>query len=315
MRSSRHLCQWVAGPWPQGTLHPMLFSKEGGWAIFRMAKTCREWILVFCKARWCKKGLSEHGYGFRGRHGGGKKRGEEKPHQGHPSQKGVLDPPSYGTFSTPFRCHCSVFPLQKSKREQNRSNFGGLQTCFGRVRSLVRFPPPYVLHPPISRPNGWYVVHAWCTLRDTSEAYWPPNSFMCSFVYQLYFLWIQALLRRLRMSGRRMSETSRRFPKHFVNCDSPEETKERRQELRRCWPPRSPEIPQKIKVAQKWLRFDYKKLLLGLLLGLLWGRPRKSNLVTFELLLIFQGFGASRRSAASQGRAWTAKEQATRQLL
>ena len=35
------------------------------------------------------------------------------------------------------------------------------------------------------------------------------------------------LLRRPRMSGRRMSGTSRRFPSHFLNCDFPWEMKEK----------------------------------------------------------------------------------------
>ena len=53
-------------------------------------------------------------------------------------------------------------------------------------------------------------------------------------------------------------------------------------------------------MTQKWL-FRVKTSVLRLLWGLLWGRPRKSLLVTFELLCIFRVFGASRRSAASHG--------------
>ena len=39
---------------------------------------------------------------------------------------------------------------------------------------------------------------------------------------------------------------------------------------------------------------------MGLLQGLLWGRPRKSLFSHFELFLVFPGFGGSRRSAVSQ---------------
>ena len=48
--------------------------------------------------------------------GGWKKEGGGKPHEWHPSQKGGLDPPSYGAFSTPLGCRSSVFPKQKSTR-------------------------------------------------------------------------------------------------------------------------------------------------------------------------------------------------------
>ena len=57
-------------------------------------------------------------------------------------------PPSYGAFSTPLRCQCSVFPVQKSTTEQTRSSFGVVQKFSGgRVLGYV-FHPPYVLHPP-----------------------------------------------------------------------------------------------------------------------------------------------------------------------
>ena len=82
----------------------------------------------------------------RGRHGGVEKRGGGKPHEWHPSQKGALDPPSNGTFSTPLRCRCW------HDRADQKLFWRGSK-IFGRARSLERFPPPYVLHPPISRPN------------------------------------------------------------------------------------------------------------------------------------------------------------------
>ena len=80
--------------------------------------------------------------------GGWRKEGGGKPHEWHPSQKGVLDSPSYGTVSTPLRCQCYVFPVQKSTTEQTRSSFWRGPKIFGRARSLVRFPPPIRFAPP-----------------------------------------------------------------------------------------------------------------------------------------------------------------------
>ena len=91
-----------------------------------------------------------------------------------------------------------------------------------------------------------------------------------------------------------------------------------------------PPKPRKIRSSSKWLKSDFRglpkskpksnpksdlldpkkslksdffgstKSLLGLLLGLLLGRPLFCHfLVTYELLLIFRGFGGSRRSAGS----------------
>ena len=67
-----------------------------------------------------------------------------------PLPKRAFGPPSYGTFSTPLGCQCSVFPAQKSTTEQTRSSFGRGPEVFGRARSLVRFPPPIRFAPPHS---------------------------------------------------------------------------------------------------------------------------------------------------------------------
>ena len=80
--------------------------------------------------------------------GGGKKRGVENLMNDTPPKKGFWTPPLYGTFSTPLRCQCSVFPVQKSTTEQARSSFGRGPKIFGRARSLVRFPPPIRFAPP-----------------------------------------------------------------------------------------------------------------------------------------------------------------------
>ena len=75
----------------------------------------------------------------------------------------AFGPPSYGTFFTPLGCQCSVFPVQESTTEQtsHQKLFWRGPKIFGRARSLVRYPPPYVLHPPISRPN-FYITHGFC---------------------------------------------------------------------------------------------------------------------------------------------------------
>ena len=74
-----------------------------------------------------------------------------------PLPKRGFGPPSYGTFSTPLTCQCSVFPVQKSTTEQTRSSFGGVQKFSGERVLWYAFLPPYVLHPAISRPNGYPV--------------------------------------------------------------------------------------------------------------------------------------------------------------
>ena len=93
--------------------------------------------------------------------GGWKKDEGGKPHEGHPSEKGVLDPPRTVSFPPPLRCQCSVFPVQKSTTEQTRSSFGEVQKFSGERVLWYVFLPPYVLHPPpISRPNDCpHVLH------------------------------------------------------------------------------------------------------------------------------------------------------------
>ena len=90
---------------------------------------------------------------MRGRHGGVEKRGAWKTSRMTLSPKMGLDPPSYGTFSTLLRCQCSVFAVQKSRTEQTRSSFGGVQKFPGERVLWYVFLPPYVFHPPMSRPT------------------------------------------------------------------------------------------------------------------------------------------------------------------
>ena len=81
---------------------------------------------------------------------GGGKRGGWKTSRMTPLPKGGFwtPPPSYGTFSTPLRCQCSVFPVQKSTTEQTRSSFGGVQKFSGERVLWYVFLPPYVCTPP-----------------------------------------------------------------------------------------------------------------------------------------------------------------------
>ena len=66
-----------------------------------------------------------------------------------PLPKRGFGPPSYGTFSTPLRCQCSVFPVQKATTEQTRSSFGGVQKFSGEcVLWYVSPPPPIRFEPP-----------------------------------------------------------------------------------------------------------------------------------------------------------------------
>ena len=66
--------------------------------------------------------------------GGEEKRGGWKTSRMTP----LPNPPSYGTFSTPLRCHCPVFPGQKSTTELTWRG----PKIFGRVRFLVHVAPP-----------------------------------------------------------------------------------------------------------------------------------------------------------------------------
>ena len=111
--------------------------------------------------------------------GGWKKEGGGKPHEWHPSQKGVLDPPRTVRFPPPLTCQCSDFPAQKSTTEQTRSSFGGVQKFSGERVLWYVFPPPYVLHPPISPPNcSSFCLVCWGWGSETIPHYsWTTSAF------------------------------------------------------------------------------------------------------------------------------------------
>ena len=56
-------------------------------------------------------------------------------------------------FSSPLTSQALLFLVQKSTTVQNRSSFGGVQKFSGERVLWYVFLPPYVLHPPISRPK------------------------------------------------------------------------------------------------------------------------------------------------------------------
>ena len=92
---------------------------------------------------------------LRGRHrGGGKKRGVESLTNDTPSQKGVLDPPPRTVRFPPPHQVSALFCLYKNRRQSRpEAPFGGVQNFPGERVLWYVFLPPYVLHPPISRPN------------------------------------------------------------------------------------------------------------------------------------------------------------------
>ena len=65
----------------------------------------------------------------------------------------IWTPPSYGTFSTPLRCVSALFFQYKNLRQSGPEALLEGPEIIGRARSVVRFPPPYVLHPPYHGPN------------------------------------------------------------------------------------------------------------------------------------------------------------------
>ena len=87
-----------------------------------------------------------------------------------PLPKRGFGPPSYGTFSTPLTCRCSVFPVQKSTTEQTRSSFGGVQNFSGGRVLWYVFLPPYVLHPPISRPKKSVELQTKCETKSGTKS-------------------------------------------------------------------------------------------------------------------------------------------------
>ena len=76
----------------------------------------------------------------------------------NPSPKTFLDPPHTIRFPPPpFFGNSLSFPLKARGTDQTNPNFWGLQKCFWRAHSAVRFPPPkftrYVLPPPQPLPK------------------------------------------------------------------------------------------------------------------------------------------------------------------
>ena len=118
---------------------------------FRLLFVCQsELTELFAELSEMGAELSEFS---RGRHGGVEKRGGRKTSRMTPLPKRGFGPPSYGTFSTPLRCQCSVFLYKKIHDRADQKLFWRGPKIFGRARSLERFPPPIRFAPPISPPK------------------------------------------------------------------------------------------------------------------------------------------------------------------
>ena len=91
----------------------------------------------------------------RGCHGGVEKEGGGKPHEWHPSQKGVPDPPPRTVRCPPLSGVRALFFLYKNPRQSRlEALLEGVQKCWESAFSGTLSSPPYVLHPPpTSRPN------------------------------------------------------------------------------------------------------------------------------------------------------------------
>ena len=69
--------------------------------------------------------------------GGWKKEGCGKPHGGHPSRKGVLDPPFVWYVFHPFRCHSSAFIAQIPGLSRPEALLEGDMTSSGAWQSVM----------------------------------------------------------------------------------------------------------------------------------------------------------------------------------
>ena len=69
-----------------------------------------------------------------------------------PPKKGFWTPLVRYVFHPP-QVSVLCFPVQESTTEQTRSSFGGVQKFSGERVLWYVFLPPYVLHPPMSRPK------------------------------------------------------------------------------------------------------------------------------------------------------------------
>ena len=102
--------------------------------------------------RWVLDSFSEDAMG------GWKKEGGGKPHEWHPSQKGVLDPPSYGTFSTPLRCQCSVFLYKNPRQSRPEALLEGSKNFRGSAFSGTFSSPHTFCTPPYHGPTFWTLL-------------------------------------------------------------------------------------------------------------------------------------------------------------
>ena len=95
------------------------------------------------------------------------KRGVENLMNDTPPKR-VFDPPSYGTFSTPLRCQCSVFPVQKSTTEQTRSSLEGSNN-FRESAFSGTFSSPHTFCTPPYHGSTWDFLGSWDRNSNTNR--------------------------------------------------------------------------------------------------------------------------------------------------
>ena len=90
---------------------------------------------------------------LRGRHGGVEKRGGWKTSRMTPLPKRGFGPPLVRYVFHPPQVSVLCFFCTKIHDRADQKLFWRGPKIFGRARSLVRFPPPYILHSPYHGPN------------------------------------------------------------------------------------------------------------------------------------------------------------------
>ena len=111
--------------------------------------------------------------------GGGKRRGVENLTNDTPPKRGFRPRLVRYVFQPPSGVSALFFLYKISTPEQTRSSFGGVQKFSGERVLWYVFLPPYVLHPPISRPKCFGAINF---VIITKESLYKANSLACFLV-------------------------------------------------------------------------------------------------------------------------------------
>ena len=115
-----------------------------------------------CKSFAAIPSLSLGSLGQRTPWGGGKKRGVENLTNDTPPKKGVWTPPRTVRFPPPSGVS-ALFSCTKVHDRADQNHFWRCPKNSGRVRSLMRFPPPTrFAHPHITAPLGTRIAASNC---------------------------------------------------------------------------------------------------------------------------------------------------------